>query len=717
MAPPSPTGAAPPSCFSSKLHAFLMEREQQKPLEEGFVRCPLHAGHHIPLAALVTHLTDLHMGDDLSLAEGAMYSSSTATRRMQHVEGDLYAGLLTSIENAQEASHDTKRVRGVRIATEERRREHLCSPRHSSYSRSESARDSSRDSSAVRDEEDLRCGTPSASSSSFSISSSSTSSIDERHTRIRKRRRSPSHKRCASSQGVTHRREKVEPHRVGKACAARGTGEDGIGSEEKGEVSPCRRLPPILPSVGVSPNPALMPVGREWEWEGTGGHSAWGTEGTRQWPPPPQYPSEPMRGAGGGPLLFPFSSDGHSHPSAWGPTAAVLPSPVWTPSPPFWPLPVWSMGHWSGVDAHMPSFSAQGPLTPAGGGSRTDWGREVVYPVAPRGPPALETSEWCFPTDAVEQVGMRRRQGVAPWAAEHLPAPLRSIASLSPSLGKDAPPLVLPHAPSPFTASVLSRSIVLQLREEHLHEAPSGGVAPVLSSFRRHTPSPTGATAASPQADGGRVDPPMDTSREMRAKEQHTVCESPRESEADEALHHRGENTKDPAEGEKNTPSPPLSNEKEGASASPPALARHALLDTLLLSLRPILDLSRPLPSPSFLSTDIASTPPVPSSLSLQSECRPTRSSEMKEQEEERQPKSSLSLPDTPPDGKEVAEGDLDPLLSSSNAAPSMLEDVMILGSRIIWLYKDDVSRKEALRRLISPSGRHFLQHYLKFVS
>lgn len=726
---PSPTGTSPVSPFASKLQAFLMKREQQKPLEKGFVLCPLHPGHRVPLAALVTHLTDLHMGDDLSIAEGAMYSSSTVTRRKMHIEDALYGGLITSIERVKEEAYETKRERGVNRATERSKREQLVSPRRSAQHRRERSRDAHSTASAETDE-DTSSSLRSASSSSSSTSSSSSSFRVRENTRTRKRRRCHSHERW-SSECMTHpnnnnnEKKQNECHGVGEKGTGGGTDGDGSEREGKGVVPSWMGLPPNLSSSWLphaAAPPPFMPAGMECEWIDTR-HRPQCTSNTWQRPPPPQYPS-----AYKGPLL-PFPSPSLWDASAWSPTFAEPPRPVEAPSSPFLPVLTIAEEPIRDVAFSLPYGCASRTMGNAGGDTVP---RQYSYSEENRGKEegpmvARDTPERCLSIDGIQQECPRVPHPVRPLADPHLP--LSALAFPSPSLEKTTqPPLIQPH--TALWTSLLSRSIVLQLREEHLHAVSSTGgtsaVPPVPFSFSTPSPPQTvGSESTSPPVDSGRVDLLVAPSGGIPANVSHPVRGSPRENEKEEYRRGKSENH--------------LAEVEKRMNVAPPALAPYALLEKLLLSLRPILDVSLPLPSPPFLSedtptiqanvTNIASTlrpttSPVPTTLvSLREDGLLKISNEEAKAEGKQKENFFLPPPHARPDVKEVAEEDDDdglcplPSSASSDAAPSMIEDVMILGSRMIWLYKDEASRKEALRRLISSSGRHFLKHYLKFVS
>ncbi|CCW61956.1 unnamed protein product [Phytomonas sp. EM1] len=66
--------------FSERMIALLRRRTEQRPLPKGYMRCPLNAEHHVPIASIVTHIEKVHNGDALGLIEDAMYSHGTKAR-------------------------------------------------------------------------------------------------------------------------------------------------------------------------------------------------------------------------------------------------------------------------------------------------------------------------------------------------------------------------------------------------------------------------------------------------------------------------------------------------------------------------------------------------------------------------------------------------------------------------------------------------------------
>eukprot|EP00796_Vickermania_ingenoplastis_P010190 gene10190-7138_t len=132
---PHPAPRTAMASFAAKMQALTQRREAQREIAPAYVRCPLNAAHHIPAAAIVSHIEQVHMADALSLADDAMYGACTALRREHFLDEELYrfdsdddlSSSAPSICSADDPSSDPapgpSRKRG-RSAAAERERDH-----------------------------------------------------------------------------------------------------------------------------------------------------------------------------------------------------------------------------------------------------------------------------------------------------------------------------------------------------------------------------------------------------------------------------------------------------------------------------------------------------------------------------------------------------------------------------------------------------------------
>lgn len=842
MPSPSPSPSGP--SFSAKLQALLRQRELQRPLEQGLVRCPLHPGHHIPLAGIVSHLKDLHMGEDLSSAEDAMYSANTSARQSAHLREELYGGLFIDGQNlGQDEDQQKERKKEKNNSQKKKKRERKCkesiepfeffSPidRCSLFKTIEPyGRHRRRHVSADSDEEegsDSRCI---SSPCSCCCSSSSSSSSSSSFTHV--------------SPHVSHDRENVESR---KRTRSERVMEPVY--EEK-EMQKIRALPCLdeekrwfpgggcsttydsywmsrsaSPSLKSVPQPGFSAV-EEGEKERGGGSSVcssfWDGVGGIH---PLQYsPSEKQFG-----VISPLR---HFLPDASLPFGNFLPLPP-PPSLTTSSLPSSFGAIDSGVNACLPACLLPPPPYPTTSSSSTsrvacsscESTRAVSSPEV-----SVENRNRCI----VRGEGERRREGYGRFAHPVLPPPLPFSTSMQGrNLSKDSDPYSFLHV-HPFSppfppppqdsvdlsqrhfipahtsllSSLQSRSIILQLKKEYFSLpldclSPSSSFSstratagpafsplpPSLSLLStRSVSSSSRVSAASPlqvcSNNSSTATTTMSTTSTTSVVVAPGTASNHGESEAEEkgslctTLHNAQEEIEG-KEAKEVRISPPPSTLCGELSLPCLNLEIHELLMSLLASLQPVLDIqwhssaqysdSVPKDMPSgdvkVLKRSNANHLRESASSPLHFPAHPhtppprifaeekNSSMDLKEQEDsilmvktannhvddKLQPQELLRKSPVEKEEEERVVGGVgnsflahssayhhyhDHRLSSPSfgntpliiSASSALEDVMLLGSRIVWLYKDEGSRREALHRLISPAGRHFLQYYFKFV-
>lgn len=232
------------------------------------------------------------------------------------------------------------------------------------------------------------------------------------------------------------------------------------------------------------------------------------------------------------------------------------------------------------------------------------------------------------------------------------------------------------------------------------------------------------------------------TAKEQKTEDSTKVGNTVREEEKD-AKEEKGKREAEEINISSLHPARPFMEPLSAVRSAPQSM--HALLQTLFTSLRPLLDVHPPsAPTTTAYLSEAHTTrkanaggDSLPhhveccghlSPVSACATCMANQHIALKETVKEVQKETEKKFHQLTPEEQEPLLGKedaVDDLTSSSTSSPpalatddtsSALEDVMILGSRMVWLYKDEASRRTALHRLISPVGRQILERYLKFV-